>query len=289
MELARIMSLLNASGFIPPVRYYKYVMDSKTTHCATCLRFAGEIFADNDRNLPILPRHPNCDCYYVEVNEDEYFKQKKFKFGLMTHDKWSKQSDEEKYLWCNTFRNRFGYSIDKYAKKYNIPKQLLAGVIANEMLEWDWLDGTRLDGIKGGGVGYAQISIKTAQKHGVTGTETEIRNMLNSYEGSVSVAAKILKNYLDEFRESIKKDKLGQGFIKSGLYSVRKTAILEKDNIVDMNVPQWLLNSMCAVWNSEIKVIYAKDKMGNDNYPNAYWHGMNSCVISGYLPKLVNE
>ena len=106
---------------------------------------------------------------------------------------------------------------------------------------------------------------------------------------TASVAAKILKNYLDEFRESIKKDKLGQGFIKSGLYSVRKTAILEKDNIVDMNVPQWLLNSMCAVWNSEIKVIYAKDKMGNDNYPNAYWHGMNSCFISRYLPKLVNE
>ena len=45
---------------------------------------------------------------------------------------------------------------------------------------------------------------------------------------TASVAAKILKNYLDEFRESIKKDKLGQGFIKSGLYSVRKTAILER-------------------------------------------------------------
>ena len=94
---------------------------------------------------------------------------------------------------------------------------------------------------------------------------------------------------MTEFRESIKNDKLGQGFIKSGLYSVRKTTILEKENIVDMNVPQWLLNSMCAIWNSGIKVIYAKDRMGDDNYPNAYCHGMNSCVISEYLPKLVNE
>ena len=76
---------------------------------------------------------------------------------------------------------------------------------------------------------------------------------------------------------------------ESGLYSVRKTTILEKENIVDMNVPQWLLNSMCAIWNSGIKVIYAKDRMGDDNYPNAYWHGMNSCIISEYLPKLVNE
>lgn len=46
---------------------------------------------------------------------------------------------------------------------------------------------------------------------------------------------------------------------------------------------------MCTVWNSGIKVIYAKDQMGNNNYPNAYWHGMNSCVISNFLPKLVNE
>lgn len=94
---------------------------------------------------------------------------------------------------------------------------------------------------------------------------------------------------MTEFRESIKNDKLGQGFIKSGLYSVRKTTILEKENIVDISVPQWLLNSMCAIWNSGIKVIYAKDRMGDDNYPNAYWHGMNSCVISEYSPKLVNE
>ena len=77
---------------------------------------------------------------------------------------------------------------------------------------------------------------------------------------------------MTEFRESIKNDKLGQGFIKSGLYSVRKTTILEKENIVDISVPQWLLNSMCAIWNSGIKVIYAKDRMGDDNYPNAYWN-----------------
>ena len=102
-------------------------------------------------------------------------------------------------------------------------------------------------------------------------------------------AFRILQDYVTKFRESIKNDKLGQGFIKSGLYSVRKTTILEKENIVDISVPQWLLNSMCAIWNSGIKVIYAKDRMGDDNYPNAYWHGMNSCVISEYLPKLVNE
>ena len=289
MGVEKIMSLLNAGVFKPTIRYYKYVMDSKTNNCVKCLHFAGEIFAENDPRMPYLPRHPNCDCYFEEVEEEEYLKQKNFEFGNMTHLEWDKQSQDEKYLWCNSFRNRFGNAIDKYAKEYNIPKQLLAGVIANEMQEWKFPEGTPLDGVSGGGIGYAQIAVKTARAHGITGSDSEIKNMLNSYEGCIAVSARILKDYLDEFRKSIKNDNLGKGFIISGLYSFRKTTILEKENIIDMNVPQWLLTSMCAVWNSGIEVIYAKDKIGNKNYPNAYWHGIKSSGLSDYLSKLVNE
>lgn len=289
MELTTIMSLLNASDFILPVRFYKYIMNKKTKPCAKCLRLAGEIFAENDPNFPLLPIHPNCDCFLIEVDKEEYFRQKNFEFGNMSHEKWERQSNDEKYLWCNSFRNRFGDAIEKYSKAYNIPKQLLAGVIANEMLDWKFPDGTWFDGLSGGGIGYAQIAIKTARNNGIQGSDSEIKAKLNSYEGSVEIAAKILKNYLNEFQESIKKDKLGQGFVQSGLYSSRKSSILEKENIVDINVPQWLLSSMCAIWNSGIKVIYAKDRMGDDNYPNAFWNGMNSCLLSSYLPKLVKE
>ena len=56
-----------------------------------------------------------------------------------------------------------------------------------------------------------------------------------------------------------------------------------------MKVPEWLLNSMCAVWNSGIEVIYAKDPIGDTNYRNAYIHGSNAWYILKYLPKLVNE
>ena len=157
------------------------------------------------------------------------------------------------------------------------------------MQEWKFPDGTLLDGVSGGGIGYAQIAVKTARAHGITGSDSEIKNVLKSYEGSVAVAARILKDYLEEFRASIKNDKLGKGFIISGLYSFKKTTILENKNIIDMNVPQWLLNSMCAVWNSGIQVIYAKDKIGAENYPNAYWHGIKSSGLSDYLSKLVNE
>ena len=58
MELIKIMSLLEAEGDIPPVRFYKYVMNEKTKSCADCLRFAGEIFVENDPKIPLLPRHP---------------------------------------------------------------------------------------------------------------------------------------------------------------------------------------------------------------------------------------
>lgn len=70
--------------------------------------------------------------------------------------------EEDKHLRCNRFRIHFGKTVDKYAKQYNIPKQLLSGIIANEMLDWKFPDGTPLDGIRGGEVGYAQITIKTA-------------------------------------------------------------------------------------------------------------------------------
>lgn len=289
MELEKIMSLLNANCSIPPIRYYKYTMDDKTRPCANCLRFAGEIFAENDANIPSLPRHPNCDCFFVEVDQKEYLKQKNFEFGKMTHEEWSRQSDEEKYLWCNCFRQRFGNAIDKYAKKHNIPKQLLAGVIANEMLEWKFPDGTGLDGIRGGGIGYAQIAIKTARAHGITGSDAEIKNMLNSYEGSVAVSARILKDYFEEFRDSALNDNLGSGFKKSNLYYTAKPHILRREDFAEMNVPVWLLAPMCAIWNSGIKVIYAGDKIGENNYRNAYRHSKNAYELSDYLAKLVNE
>ena len=288
MEIVRIMSLLQGNGY-QPARFFKVIGEKGANSCDRCLRFAETIFVGDDPQIPIFPLHPNCNCRLVEVDQAEYAKQNRFQFGEMTHDQWGKQEESKKYLWCNIFRIRFGSAIDKYAREYNIPKQLLAGVIANEMLEWKFPDGTRYDGISGGGVGYAQIAIKTARKHGATGTDAEIRKKLNSYDGSVEIAAKILKVYLEEFRRSMWDGKLGKGYTKSALYCVRPSYILEKESIVDISVPQWLLNTMCAVWNSGIEVIYAKDKLGDNNYRNAYWHGMNSCTFSRFLPKLVNE
>ena len=289
MELEKIVLLLQTNDFVPQIRYYKYIVDDSTKTCDDCLRHAGEIYAENDPNMPELPIHPNCGCFFAEVDQTEFLKQQNFEFGNMTHDKWYDQTDEEKYLWCNSFRNRFGGAIDKYARQYNIPKELLAGIIANEMLDWKFPDGTRLDGIGGGGVGYAQIAVKTAKKHGVDGSDSRIKTKLYSYDGSVEIAAKILKDYFEEFCRSVKSDNLGPGFKKSTLYYMPQPHILQRESFVDMKVPEWLLNTMCAIWNSGIEVIYAKDKIGDNNYRNADINGHNSSYLLKYLPKLVNK
>lgn len=289
MELDEIMALLKANTAVTPRRFYKYVAEKKTGACAKCLRLAGEIFSKNDPNIPQLPLHPNCNCKLIEVDQAEYQKQQEFKFGNMSHEEWDNQSDDKKYLWCNRFRKHFGEAIDKYSQQYNIPKQLLAAIIANEMLDWKFPDGTWLDGITGGGIGYAQIAIKTAKQHGFYGTDNEIRKKLESYSGSVEIAAKILQNYLTEFKECAKNNKLGPGFEKSDLYTGAKISILDKKDLVNINFKDWLVLSMCAIWNSGIEIIYAKDRIGKKNYPNAWYHAMHSFVLHPYLPKLVNE
>ena len=157
------------------------------------------------------------------------------------------------------------------------------------MLDWKFPDGTCWDGITGGGIGYAQIAIKTARQHGFYGTDNEIRKKLESYSGSVEIAAKILQNYLTEFKKSAQNNKLGPGFEKSDLYTGAKISILDKKDLVNINFKDWLVLSMCAIWNSGIEVIYAKDRIGKKNYPNAWYHAMHSFVLHPYLPKLVNE
>jgi hypothetical protein len=44
---------------------------------------------------------------------------------------------------------------------------------------------------------------------------------------------------------------------------------------------------MCAVWNSGSGVLRAQDKIGDKNFRNAYFHGINASALKNYLSKLV--
>ena len=68
-------------------------------------------------------------------------------------------------------------------------------------------------------------------------------------DGSVEIAARILKSYFDEFCDSVQNNKSGPGFQNSTLYYMAKPYILQRDDFVNMKVPEWLQNSMSAVEN----------------------------------------
>ena len=54
-----------------------------------------------------------------------------------------------------------------------------------------------------GAIVSCRLEWSDAKAHGITGPDAEIKKMLNSYDGSVEAAAKILKDYVTEFREMI--------------------------------------------------------------------------------------
>lgn len=63
------------------------------------------------------------------------------------------------------------------------------------------------------------------------------------------------------------------------LYYMAKPCILQRDDFVNINIPEWGVNTMGAAWNSEIGVIYAKDEIGDNNDRNADFHGRNSSCL----------
>jgi hypothetical protein len=123
--------------------------------------------------MPKLPLHPNCKCHYEDVYETirkiSSLDPEKIIMPQMTPEQWDSQNESDKKKWCRLFSSKFGFYISTYAQISNVPKSLLSVIVANELMDWRNIDGTQLDGLKGGGVGYAQIAIDTALQEGVSG------------------------------------------------------------------------------------------------------------------------
>jgi RHS repeat-associated protein len=147
----------------------------------------------------------------------------------MTPPEFFALSTPDKIGWAKAFGARFAALIEKAAKENCIPKRLVAIIIANEMIDWRWPDGTPFDGARGGGVGPAQISPTTAVNENVTGMNTSdfkpylqwstagptsvdtsfeispyaqhvsaASKLLQSDNGAVDVAARLLQKYVSE-------------------------------------------------------------------------------------------
>ena len=228
----------------------------------------------------------------------------------MDDESFSKLSNEDQQAWADSFRRRFGDAVNRSAEANCVPKRLLAAMIANEMIEWLWPDGTFLDGLTGGGVGPAQISVDTAITNGLTDINApppwidsnpyHKSNATNRYlnrvsavlatdEGSVEAAARLLREYLKELCTMKETGTFGSGFntrFNPGRCKFDHLCCMSCKTIVDAEIPSCLLDIMAAKWNSP-NVVKAKDPIGDRNYPNADRNGARTNLIAPYLNSLV--
>lgn len=192
----------------------------------------------------------------------------------ITPDKFMNLTQGQKEAWARAFRDRFKKHIDQAAKDNCVPKKLLAAIIANEMMDWRFPDGTVLDGARGGGIGPAQISLDTVRKHNLFEKNLVANEKATMAEDqpSVELAARLMHIYKDEFCEKKMFGTFGQGFSSSfntAGCDLKDFCCKSCAEIVDIDLPDCLVKMMAAKWNSP-DVTDAKDPVDDDNYPNAY-------------------
>jgi RHS repeat-associated protein len=225
-------------------------------------------------------------------------------------------SDESKKEWADSFRRKYGDMIAASAKKSCVPKKLLAGIIANEMQDWDSADGTAMDGHRGGGVGVAQISLSTAEKRRLTPSAKQdpyrafglkeryreaIDEELRDTRKNIDAAAQLLQHYMLSVcdRQNTRepgKMRFGRGFfLEFAPYDAANDlsyycCIPQKcDKIVEMDVPVGVLKMMTAAWQSD-GIFDGKDPISETgSYRDAYIHSTNSVLnVMPIIDDLVN-
>ena len=301
----------------------QYIADgdaSKAGACQRCLEYANRIYKwpEEAERMPELPRHPNCKCHYeniYETSDNEVSidprNPENIKMPNMTPLEWNNLTESEKKTWCSRFKSKFGKYISEYSIKNNVPQMLLALIMANELIDWRNVDGTALDGIRGGGVGFVQISVDTAIREMVSGFEEELTNLMRqnnvlpdsiayriicgkvhqkllTTRGSVEIASRLLHRYIEYYENKVARNHLGTGFKKNGLFFMKCRSIFRYKNLSELNVPEPVMRLFCAMWNSGKEILDAVDPICDKNYKNAFIHAENAEILFEFLPELTD-
>jgi hypothetical protein len=209
--------------------------------------------------------------------------------------------DKHRGEWNRSFKNRFGSDIDSSSAAHCVPKRLLAGMIANEMTDWDGLDGGPLDGISNGGIGPAQISVDTAIKNNLypnLNDKGTLKDALKSDAGAVEAAATLLRQYIEDLCKRRGCNGAGPGaknsfadVFKAGQKGATKSlceALGDCQKMQNMKPDAALLAAMGARWNSD-SVWDAQDTIGNDNYGDPYRNGLDAGMLAPQLDSFINQ
>ena len=81
-------------------------------------------------------------------------------------DRFWNQSNKDRALWFNNFWRQYGQMISQSARKHCVPQELLAAIIANEMIDYSGLESVleRYAGL-GSSLGPAQLTVRIALKY----------------------------------------------------------------------------------------------------------------------------
>ncbi len=64
MNIEEIVEYINR---LTPPRLLRFVSEKGENSCRECLKYHDQIFEENDKNMPHIPLHPNCQCKYELV------------------------------------------------------------------------------------------------------------------------------------------------------------------------------------------------------------------------------
>jgi hypothetical protein len=119
---------------------------------------------------------------------------------------------------------------------------------------------------------------------------------LRSVEGSVDIAARLMRKYLNELCGRAKTGKFGKGLQSSMIYygcDATKLccsgAFSDCGKIVDYTPSDCLVKLMTAMWNSNRAVLDARDPVTEDNFGNAYNHAMFAGAFLDKYRPIFNE
>jgi hypothetical protein len=223
------------------------------------------------------------------------------------YESWS---SEQRSNWMRDFHQEYGSSIADSARKNGVPQELLAAVVANEVIDWGRSEQAAENLGFGYSVGPAQITPSTTDREGVwtpeelraidgiayrnrgrgaglTDPQDIKRELLKWPDINIDMAGRLMSKYLKKLCQQSAVGQIGSSFqdhvLGSGfdLASFCNRCGRASDDIVGMDVPYNVIAAMAAIWNNGPGITQVKDIPVNA--PNAHIHSQNAQQLDGLL------
>ena len=234
--------------------------------------------------------------------------------GLMRPSDFYYFSEKRKRRWVEDFWRELGLHIMQSARRHCVPYRLLAGIIANEQLDYSWIENALEHLGFGSSLGPAQITISTVVREGLIDVTPDsfsdavvfgfagemtyiskhdyynffVRAQLLSVESNIDIAARLLKKYLTSLCRANDNGSISASFVRDILggerlssHSLNRFCCQYKKGDCNPQIDGTLPNAIAAMWNNGRDIIYSNDI--EKTFKNACNHAKNGGFIYDYV------